>query len=138
LRQLCHFRAKSTLNNGEREFAWVTNVYYETLGLKPITGRLLTKNDDGPDAPLVAVITDGYWERRFAHDPKVIGESLRIEGTAVTIVGVAPVELTSSSQRTSPGVGRLRLYRHQFVTELGGLLSDSCFAVDPLFLLLFQ
>jgi hypothetical protein len=78
---------------------WVTGVYYETLGLKPITGRLLNQNDDGPDAPLVAVITDGYWERRFTRDPRVIGESLRIEGCAVTIVGVSPVESTSTSER---------------------------------------
>jgi len=72
--------------------AWVTGTYYDTLGLEPIMGRFLSSDDDRPDAQPVAVITDGYWARRFDRDRKVIGQSLRIEGVAVTIVGVSPPE----------------------------------------------
>ena len=46
--------------------ALVTGGYYETLGLSPAAGRLLAPADDEPGAPLVAVISDGYWERQFA------------------------------------------------------------------------
>src|SRR5690606_34998951 len=38
----------------------------------------------------VAVISHGYWERRFARDPGVPGRTLMLNGAAVTIVGVAP------------------------------------------------
>jgi putative ABC transport system permease protein len=46
--------------------AIVTGGYYETLGLNPVAGRLLTAEDDQRGAPLVAVISYGYWERNFA------------------------------------------------------------------------
>src|SRR5439155_988353 len=49
--------------------AWVTGAYYQTLGLNPAIGRLLTPEDDQPGAPLVTVISYGYWERQFARDP---------------------------------------------------------------------
>ncbi len=74
--------------------AWVTGGYYETLGLDPIAGRLLTNDDDRLGAPAAAVITDGYWERKFGRDPKAIGRTIRIEGIPVTIVGVSPPGFT--------------------------------------------
>ncbi len=49
--------------------ALVTGDYYETLGLSPVAGRLLTREDDEPGAPLVAVISYGYWERQFGAQP---------------------------------------------------------------------
>ena len=70
--------------------AWVPGTYYDTLGLEPITGRFLRIDDDRPDAQAVAVITDCYWARRFGRDRKLIGQSLRIEGVPVTIIGVSP------------------------------------------------
>jgi hypothetical protein len=65
----------------------------------PIIGRLLTKDDDAPDAALVGVISDKYWARWFGHDPNVIGPSVRIEGKAVTVVGLGPLEITSRAER---------------------------------------
>ncbi len=70
--------------------AWVTGGYYETLGLNPVLGRLLEPADDRPGAPLVAVISYGYWERQFASNPDVIGRSIPVDGVPVTIAGVSP------------------------------------------------
>jgi predicted permease len=70
--------------------AWVSGGYYQTLGLEPIAGRLLTEADDQIGAPPVAVISDGYWTRKFARDPAAVGQSIRIQGTSVTIVGISP------------------------------------------------
>jgi len=70
--------------------ALVTGSYYETLGLNPTLGRLLAPEDDLPGAPAVAVITHGYWNRQFSRDPAAVGQSLRIGGVPVTIVGVTP------------------------------------------------
>jgi predicted permease len=44
----------------------------------------------------VAVITDGYWERAFARDPRVIGQPYRVNGHAVGIVGVTPPGFTGA------------------------------------------
>ena len=70
--------------------AWVTGEFYETLGLTPVAGRLLTREDDDPGAPPAAVITEGYWERKFGRDPGVIGQTMLLENVPVTIVGVSP------------------------------------------------
>jgi len=70
--------------------AVATGGYYETLGLNPTLGRFLTEDDDRPGAPLVAVISYGYWERQFAQDPRVVGQSLRLNGVPVEIIGVSP------------------------------------------------
>src|SRR5262249_49185421 len=43
--------------------AVVTGGFYETLGLVPATGRLLVPGDNQPGAPIVTVLSYGYWER---------------------------------------------------------------------------
>jgi putative ABC transport system permease protein len=70
--------------------ATATGAYYETLGLNPSVGRLLTGEDDQKGAPAVAVISDRYWERHFARNPEVAGQTLLMGGFPVTIVGVSP------------------------------------------------
>ena len=70
--------------------ALVTGAFYDTLGLKPALGRLLARADDERGAPLVAVISDDYWERQFARSPDVIGQTARLNNVPVTIVGVSP------------------------------------------------
>jgi predicted permease len=70
--------------------ALVTGEFYVTLGLQPQIGRLLSRDDDLPGAPLVAVISDGYWERQFARSPTAVGQTIPISGVPVTIVGVSP------------------------------------------------
>jgi predicted permease len=66
----------------------VTGGFYETLELTPAAGRLLARTDDEAGAPLAAVISDGFWARRFARRPSVIGQPLLLNGVPVTIVGV--------------------------------------------------
>jgi putative ABC transport system permease protein len=70
--------------------AMVTGGYYETLGLDAEVGRLLTRADDEPGATLVAVISYGYWERQLARSPGAVGQTVRINGVPVTVVGVSP------------------------------------------------
>jgi putative ABC transport system permease protein len=77
--------------------AMVTGGYYETLGLKPEMGRLLTVEDDEPGAPPAAVISDGYWRRQLGGDPAAIGQSIRLNGVPVTIVGVSPRGFTGAN-----------------------------------------
>ena len=70
--------------------AVVTGGYYDTLGLTPAVGRLLTRDDDTPGAPLIAVASYGYWERQFARDPQIPGRVVLMNGVPATIVGVSP------------------------------------------------
>jgi putative ABC transport system permease protein len=70
--------------------ALVTGGFYETLGLTPAAGRLLTVTDDEIGAPLVAVISHGYWERQYGARSDIVGRTLTIGGLPVIIVGVSP------------------------------------------------
>src|SRR5258706_6864579 len=70
--------------------AWVSGAFFETLGLIPQTGRLIARADDQPGATPVAVISDGYWERKFARDPQIAGKIIQVEGSPVIIAGVSP------------------------------------------------
>jgi predicted permease len=77
--------------------AIVTGGFYETLGLTPALGRLLTRADDVPGAPVVAVLSDGYWERGFARDPGVVGRTILLNGVAAEIAGVSPRGFTGAN-----------------------------------------
>jgi predicted permease len=63
---------------------------FSTLGISPIHGRAFRPDEDRPGAPLVAIISDGLWQRDFGGDPSTIGRSLVYEGKPYTVVGIAP------------------------------------------------
>src|SRR5258708_6927280 len=58
---------------------------FPMLGVQARTGRMFASNEDR-----VAVLTDGYFETRFHRDPKTLGKSITIGGTAYTVIGVLP------------------------------------------------
>jgi len=68
-----------------------TPSYFSVLGLTPSRGRFFTEEEaSASDQAALAVISHALWERRFGLDPSVIGGTIRINGVAATIVGVAP------------------------------------------------
>jgi len=69
----------------------VTGNYFDVLGVHAVLGRTLSPADDSvPGGHPVAMISDGFWERRFARDRGVLGQSMAINGHPMTIVGVTP------------------------------------------------
>jgi predicted permease len=72
--------------------AWVTGNFHDTLGVLPQAGRMLRPDDDRLGAAPVAVISDGYWARRFSRRADILGQPVLIDGVPVTIVGVTPPE----------------------------------------------
>ena len=71
----------------------VSGDQYRLLGVKPAAGRLLEPADDkiAPASP-AAVVSYGYWQRRFGLNPATIGKTFTVQGHAnvFTIVGVTP------------------------------------------------
>jgi predicted permease len=83
----------SGLSEGDRADRILTNYvtgnYFSTLGVGPALGRLFLPSEGRlPGADPVIVLGYSYWRDRFLSDPSVIGKSVRINGTPVTIVGV--------------------------------------------------
>jgi predicted permease len=69
----------------------VSGNYFADLGLRPALGRALAPEDDRtPGAHPLAMLSHGFWTRRFGADPGVLGQTLALNGQALTIVGVAP------------------------------------------------
>ena len=69
--------------------------YFTTLGVAAVRGRTFTPADDRPGGGadgVVAVISYGLWQRRFAGADSVIGAPLVVDGATVTIVGVTAPE----------------------------------------------
>src|SRR5215813_9398415 len=69
--------------------AYVTGNYFDTLGVEARAGRTLRAEDITPGAAPVAVISHGFWQRRFAGDASVIGKTITLDRRAYTVVGVA-------------------------------------------------
>src|SRR5712692_6978900 len=71
----------------------VTGDYFRTLGDQPALGRLIDPEDaalGSLDPAPVAVVGYSCWQTRFHGDPAAIGKQVRVEGTPLTIIGVAP------------------------------------------------
>ena len=85
------------------EGIWASGRMFEVLGVSPVLGRTFTQADDarggGPDGA-VAVISYGFWQRRYGGAADVIGRRLTIQRVPFTIVGITPPEFFG------PNVGR--------------------------------
>ena len=94
--------------DGEEDFVRVevvTGDYYTVLGLEPAAGRLLGPADDvrSPASP-AAVISEGYWLRRFDRSLSAIGKAITIRGRPFTIVGVTPASFQSARAGYLPDI----------------------------------
>jgi len=82
--------------------SFVSGNYFETFGLAPYAGRLLTQADDMPGAPAVAVISYQAWQRDFGSDKSIIGGTFLFKTYPVTIVGIAPAGFYGERMIESP------------------------------------
>jgi putative ABC transport system permease protein len=64
--------------------------FFDILGARPALGRTFTESDDVPGAPRTVVLSNALWQKRFASDPRVIGQSITLSGDSYTVVGVMP------------------------------------------------
>ena len=67
--------------------------YHAALGVKPFLGRFLLPEDNQvPGGQAVAVLSYGFWQRKFGGDRSIIGRTIGLNGTPYTILGVTPPE----------------------------------------------
>jgi putative ABC transport system permease protein len=64
--------------------------FFSVLGVNAARGRVFTADEQQPNTPVVAVITDSLWRRRFGSDPSILSRRVRMDDEDVTIVGVLP------------------------------------------------
>jgi putative ABC transport system permease protein len=73
----------------------VSGNYFEVLGVQPALGRLFNASDDRtPGGHPIAVLSYGYWQRKFGGDPLVLNQTITVNGHPLTIVGVSDRRFT--------------------------------------------
>jgi len=68
----------------------VTEGTLNALGVRPSFGRWFNATDDRPGSPDTAILTYGYWQRRFGGDVSVVGRQIHVDGESKQIIGVMP------------------------------------------------
>jgi predicted permease len=78
-------------NNPQRcTGGYVTDEFFKILGVSPIMGRDFTADDNKPGAEKTTILGYEIWQRDFGGDPNIVGQNVRINGRAATIIGVMP------------------------------------------------
>jgi predicted permease len=70
--------------------SFVSGSYFTVLGVTARVGRAFVATDDRATEAPIAVLSDGYWTRRFGRDPSILGRTLRVGNATAAIVGVTP------------------------------------------------
>jgi predicted permease len=107
-------------------YANVSGDFFRALGVKPALGRWITRADEVPSLPEVAVLGNGLWRSRFGANPHVLGQKLDLDNRLLTIIGVMPPGFAypqaTALWTPEPMESRLSLPRNwRFMPALGRL-----------------
>ncbi|HVT16418.1 MAG TPA: ABC transporter permease [Thermoanaerobaculia bacterium] len=107
--------------------ALVSANFFSLLGVGTASGRTFGAEEGRPPGPHpVAVMSYGYWQRRYGRDPRVVGRALRVNGAAVTVVGVAARGFTGLFADAAPDLF-LPLTLHGAVKHRGNFLIQGSY-----------
>lgn len=67
-----------------------THSLLTALQVNPAIGRAISKQDEIPNSPKVALLSHGYWQRKFGGDPNALGKQILIDAEPHQIIGVLP------------------------------------------------
>jgi predicted permease len=64
--------------------------FFGILGVKPRMGRTFTADEDRLGASPVALISEGFWRRKFGSAPDMVGRTILLDGTGYSVIGIVP------------------------------------------------
>ena len=73
--------------------ARVSPSFFSTLGVQPPLGRIFTAEEGRPEGKPVVMLGDSIWRSRFHGDPNIIGQTVTLDATPHTVVGVLPANI---------------------------------------------
>jgi putative ABC transport system permease protein len=93
--EMAAFRSMPLRQNAVEDGVQVTTCFasaalFPMLGARARLGRIFTPAEETAGSDHVAVLSDGYFDRRFHRDPGVIGKAVTLDGTPYTVIGVLP------------------------------------------------
>lgn len=104
---------------------FVSGNYFSMFGLRPFAGRLLSAADDRAGAAPVAVMSYRAWERNYGADPAVIGGTFIVDGSPVTIAGIAPPGFFGDTLSPNPPDFWLPLATEPYIHGRNSLLDRT-------------
>ncbi len=84
--------------------ARVTWTFFDVLGVQPAAGRTFRSEEDVENASPVAIVTDGFWQRRLGAAPDAVGRSIKVDGRDTVVVGILPREFRFRFSNREPQV----------------------------------
>ena len=105
----------------------VSGNYFTMLGVGPAIGRVLNSREDDQQYrghPTV-VLSYGYWVKRFARDPNVVGKKIRVNDYPMTIVGVSAEGFAGLDPAESPQIRVPILMKDVMMPDNGWLHPDD-------------
>jgi predicted permease len=74
----------------------VSENYFSVLGIALLRGRTFGNVSELVASPEV-LISENYWQRRFGGDPALLGQTIRLNGVVVTVVGITPRDFAGTA-----------------------------------------
>ena len=108
---------------------FVSGRFFSGLRLPLAIGRAIDAQDEHPDSPGAAVISHAYWQTRFGGNPGVLGQSISVNNTPFTIVGVAPKGFVGLDTGSNVNLYMPLRFCQSIRTSFAGL-RDSIYAAD--------
>ncbi len=98
--------AESNLTGAEEperiESIGVTANFLTVLGIQPALGRSFLPDEDKPGGPLVVLLSDSLWRRKFSADLAIVGKSIDLDGQPYSVVGVLPANFRFPDKTLRP------------------------------------
>jgi predicted permease len=64
--------------------------FFDVVGIRPALGRTFHPEEDRAGAGAVALLSHGFWQRRFGGDPSILGRTITVDGKTFTVIGIIP------------------------------------------------
>lgn len=90
--------------------AFVNGAFFQTLGTRPLAGRLLSPADDRLDAPLAVVISHAFWNGRLGAPADIVGRAIVLGDRDAVVAGIAPEGFTGLASDDVDGPGGYQVY----------------------------
>ena len=90
--------------------------FFQTMGVKPMLGRLFTEEECRKNGPPVTLLSYAFWKRHFNGNPNIVGQAINLNSTSVTVIGVLP-ETFDFGSVFSPG-SKIELYRPSILDDM--------------------
>jgi predicted permease len=104
---------------------YVDGNYFSTLGIGAFGGRVISPDDDRPEALPVLVLSHHTWQTTYGGDASVVGSTFVVEGHPFTVIGVAPPGFFGETLQSDPPDVWIPLQKEPLINGESSLLHQS-------------